>query len=314
MNFSPDWLKGACFVDEYFNETLNSIELYFGDAASSIFALFMENTNSDNDDRCRTLEVTDIVNKFKLDPFINGLILRKQNVNLRNSIHKPHDINLRSRFRPIIEVKVNGIERYVTTKHLIFEALDQLITNQIPFGELPKEWLQNPQIVKYSHNQQNIHDKWLENPTEIIISKNKFIYLRNVENINGINIIKASVGNSTKTVGEIDFIIVDSKKSTIYIADCKYIKRKDNFASFAIDRNSFEKEKGYNTKLANKIDWISNHKSDLAKELQIDLSLFTVEGLFITNSYVYYGNYSRYPIIAIDFLNGYFDTGKYIPF
>lgn len=262
---------------------------------------------------CEIVEYTDIIEENKESLFLNGLIYRHDNVNMLNSILKPYDKSTRMRFRPIIEVVIDGYLRYITTRHITFEAIDQIIGNLIPYGELPLEWEKNIKIKEFAKCKKQTHEAQLMNPAEDIIKSKKLIYLRNRKSINGIDLDHVIVPDTdNKRVGEIDYIIIDHSKRIVYINDCKYIKRQDNFAGFRNDKDKFICQNGYNTRLSYKIRWITNHLNDVAIEAkcEIDISEYKVTGFFITNSFVYYGLFSEYPIIHLSDFNRYLDTSE----
>lgn len=260
----------------------------------------------------KIVDFTELFRKYPNNTFLNGLTLSSSNVDLLRSIHKPHDILKRSRFRPIITINVDGELRYISTPFMAYEALSELVANQIPFGIIPNEWNKNSGIVEYTKIQKEKHDKLLEDPVEKIIRDKNFLCLRNKKSINNINLEKEKAINPEKNVGEIDFIIVDINKNKVYVCDCKYIKTKYDFASFCVDKNSFNKENGYDERLGYKLVWVKSHINDVAKEMNLDfeISTYTFEGLFITYTFVYYGLNSPYPIIPLKWLSNYFDNGQ----
>lgn len=67
-----------------------------------------------------------------------------------------------------------------------------------------------------------------------------------------------------------------------------------------------------NKKLSYKFWWISNHLNDVAVEAkcETDISEYKVVGFFITNSFVYYGLFSEYPIVHLSDLDRYLDTSE----
>ncbi|MDD4033578.1 MAG: hypothetical protein PHS48_10085, partial [Bacteroidales bacterium] len=127
-----------------------------------------------------------------------------------------------------------------------------------------------------------------------------------------INLVEEKSINPSKNVGEIDFIIIDTNKSKVYVCDCKYIKTKYDFASFYLDKESFTKKGGYNEKITYKLMWVKSHINDVVKDmnLKVDVSSYSFDGFFITNTFVYYGLTSLYPIIPLKWLSNYFEKGQ----
>lgn len=222
--------------------------------------------------------------------FYAGLTLRSNDVNLKQSITKPHIMH-RSRFRPIFEVKVNNQNVYISTPYIIFEALAEFILNEIPFAILPREWEDNKVMKKYAKKQKEEHDMWLEDAVESILLKKKLNYRRNKKSINNINLVKEPACKPGRFVGEIDFVIIDEVHKVISVVDCKFMKSKYHFPTFAADKQAFtEGDKCYENKLTYKLYWVKDHLSDVQKEfkLNFDISKYKTKAYFITNSYVFY--------------------------
>ena len=280
-------------IERYKNiiiEAFGEIAIHFIDA---IFPLTGESNNS------AIIDISSIVKKYPDSMFLKGLILSQNNNDLRQAIFKPNDINLRTRYRPILEINVDGNLKYYTTEMMVYEAISEHISNQIPFGELPKEWKLNITMSQYAKEQKEKHGKRLEDKMEKFIKKD-YTYKRNIKCINNINLEKEESNIEGRFVGEIDFIIINVKQKSIFVVDCKYLKLKQIFSLFLQDKDKFEKDKGYNDKLSYKINWVENHLSDVAKDFKIkDLSSFNIKGFFVTDSFTYYSLESKYPIIPI---------------
>ncbi|MFR9498095.1 MAG: hypothetical protein SNI05_06650 [Rikenellaceae bacterium] len=327
--------RGSCYSEQQGVTELNHIEDLFEEDATSFLdrhlgqdypMIINADEISESDfmgiisgniiclpNHCEIVEYTDIVTENKESQFLNGLIYMRGNINMLNSILKPYNKSTKMRFRPIIEIKVDGVLRYVTTRHITFEAIDQIISNLIPYGELPLEWEQNQKVKEFAKYQKQIHESQLMDPAEEIIKRKELVCLRNKKSINGIDLDNVIVPDTdNKRVGEIDFIIIDHSKRIVYVNDCKYMKRQDNFAGFRNDKSKFFGEKGYNKKLSYKLWWVSNHLNEVAAELKckINISDYKVLGFFTTNSFVYYGLVSEYPIIHLSDLDRYLDTSK----
>lgn len=70
------------------------------------------------------------------------------------------------------------------------------------------------------------------------------------------------------------------------------------FQTFLTDKQAFQQ---YEVKLTDKVNWIKNNKSIVAQYFKIDsLDDFSVEGLFVSNSLIYFGFFSDIPIIPLD--------------
>ncbi len=88
--------------------------------------------------------------------------------------------------------------------------------------------------------------------------------------------------------------------------DAKCTKTKFYFQSFTNDKSTFE---DYSIKLSDKVEWIASHKTEVGKYFRINnIDEYTVEGIFVTNSLIYYNFFSVFPIIPLDRLILYIET------
>ncbi|MBD5358697.1 MAG: hypothetical protein HDR88_17195 [Bacteroides sp.] len=108
---------------------------------------------------------------------------------------------------------------------------------------------------------------------------------------------------TNRTVGQIDFIVINKDSKIIYIADAKHLKSKYITASFYNDKSKFDE---YHIKLKDKVLWAENNKSLVSELFDMDLISFKVQGLFITDAYIFYALFVNYPIIPLIAINQYF--------
>lgn len=198
----------------------------------------LEGNYNTNIQRHGIIDITSLFFKYPNNPFLNGLTLRREETNLSRTLKNPNYPH-RIRFRPIIELHIDNNICYVTTSQLVFEALDEQISNLIPFNILPEEWKSNELIKNFGKNWKNQHDKWLDDEVENILNKSGYYLLRNITGIDGINIVKTPAVIPNKNVGEIDFIIIDETKRTVYVVDTKCIKVKKQHACISEDKSKF---------------------------------------------------------------------------
>lgn len=109
-------------------------------------------------------------------------------------------------------------------------------------------------------------------------------------------------------MGEIDFIVIDDLKHVVFVIDAKLIKTRYHLQSFAADKSKFVQEGGYDEKLSFKVDWVKKHLYDVGLEFGCDCSGYSVQGIFVTETFVYYCIMSEFPIIPIAWLNAYIET------
>lgn len=163
------------------------------------------------------------------------------------------------------------------------------------------------------------HDKWLERLCCSVIEAKKLPYKRNVKALNNVSLEKAVAHIGTKcypnrNVGEIDFIVIDKSTQIIYVIDAKHIKTRYHLQSFVADYTKFIGEKGYDEKLSFKVDWIQNHLYDVSRAFGCDCSDYSVQGIFVTETFVYYSISSQFPIIPIAWFNAYIETNDKLCF
>lgn len=266
------------------------------------------------------IDVTDIVTSNRENPCIRGLIFEEENSNLFLAISKPNNKKYRTRFRPIIKVNVDEQEYFITTQSIYFEAMSELAKGHYAHNELPDEWNHIKELKKGAKDVFKKHSDFLEESVAKTL-QNNFMFLMNVKSLANISCVKAPViinGNTVpkKTVGEIDFIIIDDLNKTIYVADAKYLKPAFHYPTFANDADKFRNEdQGYENKLNYKIGWINSNIQLLCREIKRrDIAQYKIEGFFITDNLVYYSILSKFPIIPISNLLDYLNTrDKYCP-
>lgn len=250
------------------------------------------------------IDVTDIVLQNKQSSCIKGLLFDEDNSDLLKAFLKPHKPQYRTRFKPIIKINIDDTNKYITTQDLYWEAIAQLASGQFAHNDLPDEWKQIKVLNDASKKISRQHSKVLEDAIEENLKKNNYLYLRNIKSISNITVERAPViidGKSiNKTVGEIDFIIINDSNKSIFVVDAKYLKPTFYFTSFPVDADKFRKEGGYEDKLSYKIQWLSEHIELLSRQLKrTDILNYNIKGFFVTNNLVYYSLFSKYPIIPI---------------
>ena len=259
------------------------------------------------------IDVTDIVSTNKNNPCIKGLVFEEDNSDLFMALTKPHNRKYRTRFRPLIQVYIDDKPYYVTTQGIYFEAMSEIACAHFAHNELPEEWSGIKELKKEAKIIFKKHSDLLENSVASFLN-DRYMYLKNVTSLDNVSCAKAPViidGKviSKKTVGEIDFIIIDDILKSIYVVDAKFLKPSFFFTSFAIDADKFRKEGGYEDKLSYKIEWVRQNIQLLCRQIRRkDIENYTVEGFFVTDNLVYYSLFSRYPIIPISNVLDYLKT------
>ena len=245
------------------------------------------------------------------DSFFRGLRLDKNNkMDLLDLACKPYNLN-RYLYRPIIIWTVDGTDYAFLGKKSWEESIIQYVTNAIPWGKAPNEWIQNDCFKKYVHSKEDEHDKWLENEVEERLQHKTLLYQRNVTYLNSLN---GNIKIDVAGLGEVDFIIVASKLKKIFIADCKHlhsrydiVNQKNDYNAFTISSN---KKKSYNQTMTNKLAWfrlnkdlVLDHFKIISNDFNISFDDYLFEGIFVVNTptfYMFNADYRIYTISQIE--------------
>ena len=245
------------------------------------------------------------VDKEVSEQFFRGLTLDKNNkMSLLDLACKPYKLN-RYIYKPIIIWNIDGNDYALFGKNAWAETFIQFSSNAIPWGKAPEIWLKNKCFRKYVHRKEDDHDKWLDDAVEKKISDNNIYFDRNVK------VINHNSGNTSIDVqglGEIDFIIASKATKKLYIADCKHLLGRYDIPNQRNDYNAFtSRKKPYNKTLESKIKWfkdnislVNQHLQKKYKKPEIDISEYTVEGIFIINTPTFYMYNSVYRIYDIN--------------
>lgn len=280
----------------------------FGDAAESIFDVIDQ--SQPDQDQIIPKDFTPYLQLYGKSIFAQELILTRDSVNLFNVITKPHLTGHRTRFRPLIELTIDGSPFLVSTKWVLFEAFAEIIKNRLPFHGLPNSWLKNKKIREFADSINNeVGVKFEKEVAKRIASKFPFKYdVKSIgdTSIEDFPILENGVPTGRK-VGQIDFIIINRDKKIIFIADAKYLKSKYITASFFNDKSKFDE---YYKKLQDKLSWAKNNKSLISELFGFNVNNYVVKELFITDAYIFYSLFVPYPIIPVIAINDYISTSN----
>ncbi|GAL77106.1 hypothetical protein JCM19275_7 [Nonlabens ulvanivorans] len=246
------------------------------------------------------------VDKKVSEQFFRGLTLDKNNkMSLLDLACKPYKLN-RYIYKPIIVWNIDGNDYALFGKNAWAETFIQFASNAIPWGgKAPEIWLKNKCFKKYVHRKEDDHDKWLDDAVEEKLLNNNVYFDRNVK------VINHNTGNTSidePGLGEIDFIIASKASKKLFIADCKHLLGRYDIPNQRNDYNAFTSgKKPYNKTLESKIQWFKDNLSLVNQHLQkkykkpdIDISEYTVEGIFIINTPTFYMYNSVYRIYDIN--------------
>lgn len=253
------------------------------------------------------LLIDEICSRFNYDKtivqdFYSGLTLSRRNTPFLDQRVLANQNNHRIVYRPILEYKIDNATFYLIGYNKWLESFTSLSTNAIPWGEAPEEWLKYNPISNLVRSIQNYHDKVLEEPLNNLLKKKGYKYDTNVKAIltsstNSIRIDKAPIG-------EIDLILWDESRKQIIIGECKHNRSRFDFNNWRRDYSNFTIQ--YETKLLRKVEWCESHIELIIKHFQlkfgepdVEISHYTVTGIFIINAptlYMYNGKFKTYTL------------------
>jgi hypothetical protein len=244
-----------------------------------------------------------IVNHDFIDSFYNGLTVTKENaLEIEKCFYNNQDLN-RHIYRPILEYIIDQKTFHIIGPNKWRESLSLLSTNCFPFGLFPIEWKANNDLKKFIEKIDNTHDKILQEPIINKLIKKSFPYEIDIKSF---QTHKNQFININDSIGDIDILFLDTGNKIIYVCECKYNRSRFDYNNWKRDYKNFQEK--YEKQLERKIDWakeniqvIENHFK-LKKEnpiVDIDLSLFSVEGVFIINAPTLYMFNSKYKCYTI---------------
>lgn len=254
----------------------------------------------------------------QVERFYSGLVLNRANkLTTIDSILNPQK-NERYIYRPMLLLNTNLGECIMISLSKWSESIMTLTTNAIPWGYSPPEWLQIEEYKQYSHSKKDNHDKLLEDEAQKIFENKGIKFDRNIKSF------KPAKGNNISCdvpeAGEMDSIFIDEKAQIIYILECKHNRSRFDMVSFRKEFNNFTNS--YEPRLELKVKWLEKHRTlikehfvHLYPKSEIDISKFTVKGIFLINApnfNLYNGNMPYFTLTTLEQLvNGTFIEQKY---
>jgi hypothetical protein len=243
------------------------------------------------------------VNHDFIDSFYKGLTVSKINaLDIEKCFYNNQDLN-RHMYRPILEYMIDNKTFHVIGPNKWKESISQLSTNCFPFSLFPEEWKTNKDLKKFIQNVDNTHDSILQEPIIKMLDQNSFPYEVDIKSF---QTHKKQFININNDIGDIDILFLDPWNMIIYVCECKHNRSRFDYNNWKRDYSNF-KEK-YEKQLERKVNWatknvdvIENHFK-LRKENPIpslDLSDYTVEGIFIINAPTLYMFNSKYKCYTV---------------
>jgi hypothetical protein len=257
--------------------------------------------------------------KSLVHDFYSGMMISKENkLTFEDGILRNQDIR-RHVYRPIIKLNIDNIECCIIGMNKWLESFTSLISNALPFGVCPVEWMKHQPIIEYMQHLQNTHDRILEDPAIQLIEKKRFKNERNLKSIrtkkgDNISIIK-------KGVGEIDIVFINEVDKIIYVCECKHNRSRFDFFNWKRDYHNFKDK--YELQLTNKIRWIDENKTLLLEHVELKYCAtieikneYVVKGIFIINAPTIYMYDCLYPTLTLknfqELINGNYRPKQFI--
>ncbi|SFQ62522.1 hypothetical protein, partial [Flavobacterium akiainvivens] len=294
------------------------LEKCYGINYDVIFGLVFEIKRHHSQRVCQTIEPgllgQNIKANFKnlndhdVDALYSGLTISRENcLSLTETILKPYSTQ-RFLFRPYLVYRITNQLRLLTSSEKFAESMYVLATNAIQWNTLTPEWESNKSLRAYKTKKGNEHDKHLEDKMQSVLLAHKVPFARNVKSFITQTSHNLNIDNSE--CGEIDFIIIDTARQKVVVADSKYNKSRYEAIGYRQDYSNFVTKNV--PQLDRKVKWISLnlpivniHFKKLYPNLNIDLTEFDVMGLFLINTPTFYMFCSDYLTIASNYFEEY---------
>jgi len=238
--------------------------------------------------------------------FYEGFSLRPENMpGLDQIIRKPGG-QARHMYRPILVWKVDGERRMICGPKRWSESLALIAVNALQWREVPPEWLMNSGFQSFIKKKDDAHDSILEDRVEIALKARHPHYQRNVKALQ----VAATehIRIDGKGLGQIDFIFLSHEERKVYVVDCKYLRPRQDMIGYRSDQSNFERD--YEPTMERKVDWfranllsVEKHFAFKYPEIDIGISSYTIEGMFLLNTptmYCYNGRYRADAIVQFE--------------
>lgn len=243
------------------------------------------------------------VNHDFIDSFYKGLTVSQVNVlDIEKCFYNNQDLN-RHMYRPILEFTIDDKTFHVIGPNKWRESLSQLSTNCFPFGLFPEDWKTNKDLKKYIENVDNTHDKILQEPIIKMLDQNSFPYEVDIKRF---QTHKKQFININDSIGDIDILFLDPWNMIIYVCECKHNRSRFDYNNWKRDYANFKGK--YEEQLERKVNWVAQNIEVLENHFKlrkensipkIDLSEYSVEGIFIINAPTIYMFNSKYKCYTI---------------
>jgi len=311
--FEQDWIKHGSYLNDSFKATVGLTYHEFMYMLTSI-CLNTKPIDSENDiplvrkdEFLYDLSSQFNITKEQINLFFDGLILRKQHLDLNKRSFRKFKQVYRVGKRPFLEIcKSDGT--FLTWSNEVLKERLNFLDNDFIFKTIPPEW-NNRKISLAVNKISNDAGKWFETQVKYNLLKLGF-YGEQIKD----KITSKKGGLNCIDVGGFDFLGYSSKDNILIMIECKFINPGFEPKSYYDDLDSFTNPKnGYLKKMDSKVNWIENNfselKSELSSRLKISIpdSCSTIGTAFFTYIKTFaFAFIEKYPCVSFtEFLDNY---------
>ena len=245
-------------------------------------------------------------------PFYAGLTLTAANkMPLADSFQKMQS-NTRLIYRPIIEFQdKTGNPYWIVGSGKAYESMHALQTNALLWGHLPNEWKTNAAMRAFAKGLESRRENLMIDQIAGILVERGVPHDTNLKRL--LNLKGQAFNIATTGLGEIDIIFLNEADKVIYVGECK--NNRPRFDVFYWKGEQRQFAEGYETKLARKHAWVSEHKQQVQDHFnhkfntEFDFSDWTVQAVFFLMTASIYKYDGSFLLLTVKDISEFLDNG-----
>lgn len=245
-------------------------------------------------------------------PFYAGLTLTAANkMALADSFQKMQS-NTRLIYRPIIEFQdKTGNPYWIVGSGKAYESMHALQTNALLWGHLPNEWKTNAAMREFAKGLESRRENLMIDQIAGILVERGVTHDTNLKRL--LNLKGQAFNIATTGLGEIDIIFLNEADKVIYVGECK--NNRPRFDVFYWKGEQRQFAEGYETKLARKHTWVSEHKQQVQDHFnykfntEFDFSDWTVQAVFFLMTASIYKYDGAFLVLTVKDISEFLDNG-----
>ncbi|WP_231576267.1 hypothetical protein [Hymenobacter sp. DG25B] len=245
-------------------------------------------------------------------PFYAGLTLTAANkMALADSFQKMQS-NTRLIYRPIIEFQdKTGNPYWIVGSGKAYESMHALQTNALLWGHLPNEWKTNAAMREFAKGLESRRENLMIDQIAGILVERGVPHDTNLKRL--LNLKGQAFNIATTGLGEIDIIFLNEADKVIYVGECK--NNRPRFDVFYWKGEQRQFAEGYETKLARKHAWVSEHKQQVQDHFnhkfntEFDFSDWTVQAVFFLMTASIYKYDGAFLVLTVKDISEFLDNG-----